>query len=190
MYSKFNFFFPMLILFGFGTAESESQTVYTKNSGTITFFSTAPIEDIKASNISFASYIDIEKGTVSFTVPITGFIFKKSLMQQHFNEQYMESEKFPSAFFEGKFDKSRFSLPMTGKKVKTRVIGNLTIKGITRKINEEIELIISDGRISGICKFNVKLTDYDIKIPRMFVKNIAEVIEVTIDVIYKKNYVE
>ena len=164
-----------------------AQSKYAGSTGTISFFSSAPVEDIRAATDNFISEMDLDKGTISFIVPIEGFVFKKKLMQQHFNDQYMESDKFPSAFFEGSLEQ----IPSRGtgqeSQFKTTVKGSITIKGVTRPLREAVILGWSGDDIVATCKFNVRLEDFGIKIPRILIRNIAEVVKVTIDVKYEKS---
>ena len=185
-----NSLFPILlttIILQINKNELTAQSKYSASTGTISFFSSAPIEDIRAATNSFSSEMDLDKGTLSFIVPIEGFIFKKKLMQKHFNEQYMESDKFPSAFFEGRFEQTPSGGSSQASQFETRVKGDITIKGVTRPLVEEVILRWSRDDIVATCKFNVRLEDFGIKIPRMLIRNIAEVVEVTIDVKYKKS---
>jgi hypothetical protein len=107
-------------------------------------------------------------------------------MRQHFNEQYMESEKYPSAFFTGKFEKIPLALPVEGSILKTRVKGMITIKGRNQELNEEVSFSYNGNELAGTCKFKLRVADFDIKIPRIFIQNIAEVVEVTINANYKR----
>src|SRR5690606_36927900 len=75
---------------------------YQYTESEVTFFSSAPMEDIKATNKRATSLFDAATGSIAFVVPINGFQFRKSLMQQHLNENYLESDKYPNASFEGK----------------------------------------------------------------------------------------
>ena len=108
---------------------------------------------------------------------IKGFQFEKSLMQKHFNEQYLETDKYPEARFEGSFNES--PVEVTG----SRTIpfrGRLTLHGVTRSVSGEAKLTRKANLIQGESIIKIKLEDYKIKIPRMVIRNIAEVVEVTI----------
>ena len=78
--------------------------IFLTRSGNIEFFSTTPIEDFRAVNKQVSCVLNVETGEVAFQAPIRGFMFKNALMQEHFNENYMESDKFPKAVFRGKID--------------------------------------------------------------------------------------
>lgn len=167
-----------------GMLTSNAQPVYTADSAKISFYSYAPIEEITATSLKAESSLNMNDGTVSTRVSISSFLFKKQLMQKHFNEQYMESEKFPYASFGGKLSDEITHLPDYPQVLKTRIQGELTIKGVTQKLDEEVTLTRKNGGIKALCTFKVKLSDYNIKIPRMLIKNIAEEVDVNLEFTY------
>lgn len=152
-------------------------------SSSILFFSEAPVEDIKANNPDGKSAFDISNGEVVFSIPIKSFEFEKSLMQEHFNENYLESDKYPSATFRGKI--SNFDTTNVTKQHATAK-GVMTIHGVKQDISVEGELLLKDEEVEINAKFPIRLEDYKIKIPKVVFYNIAEVIEVTIKFHYEK----
>jgi polyisoprenoid-binding protein YceI len=162
-----------------------SQKYMTRN-GHIRFFSSAPLEDIEAHNKQVNAALDTESGDFVFRVLIRSFEFEKALMQEHFNENYLESHKFPNASFQGKVTNlSEIDFTKDGAYEAT-VEGKLTIHGVTNDIVEKGTFTVKDGVIEGFSKFDVKVADYDIKIPSAVTDNIAESIEVTVDVKLEK----
>ena len=160
----------------------QEKSVYVSKDAKASFFSSAPLEDIEALNGNVSAAMNIKTGEVFFRVPIKDFEFEKSLMQKHFNDQYMESDKYPEANFTGKL------LGWTGNvsgKTELDVEGELSIHGVTRSIREKVELSPQGPGFRGVCSFEVRLKDHNIKVPRMVVKNIAEVVSVTIDAEFK-----
>lgn len=159
-----------------GTAQK-----YVAEKSSITFFSDALIEDIKATNTKGASILNTQNSDLVFSVPIREFQFDKKLMQEHFNEKYMESDKYPKATFSGKllsFDASQKS----NQSVKAK--GKLTIHGVTKEV--EIDgTALSEDKIRLTSKFMIRLADYKVEIPQLMFQNIAEEVEVTIEFIYK-----
>ncbi|MBE0638074.1 MAG: YceI family protein [Bacteroidales bacterium] len=158
-----------------------SQKYMTKN-GHIRFFSSTPVEDIEAHNRQVNAALDLQTGDFVFRVLIKSFEFEKALMQEHFNENYLESHNFPNASFQGKVTNLAdldFSKDGT---YDANVEGKLTIHGVTKDIAEKGTFTVKGGVIQGFSKFNVKVADYEIKIPGAVVNNIAESIEVTVDV--------
>jgi polyisoprenoid-binding protein YceI len=158
---------------------------YFTKTGKISFFSHTPMEDIDATNNQVTSFIDIESGEIVFAVLMKSFKFNKALMEEHFNENYVESDKYPKATFEGKildYDKSRFE-----KKEPYEVIiqGKLTIHGETKEIEENAILTMEKGKLAGNAKISIDLYDYKIDIPKVVKENIAESVEITIEMVYE-----
>lgn len=154
---------------------------YISRKSMVSFFSEAPLENIKADNSSASSVLDLETGEIVFSVPIRGFKFPKSLMQKHFNENYMESEIYPKSTFKG---------IISGYNVKdghydASAAGELAIHGVTRKVQVTGEMNVNQNELTLSATFPVALEDYDIKIPTILFSNIAENIDVTIEFIYK-----
>ena len=151
----------------------------TRN-GYIKFYSHAPIEDIKAENEQVAAILNGDDGSLTFALLIKSFEFKKALMQEHFNENYLESDEFPKALFKGNI--LNFSKDMVQKngEHKVMVSGKLTIHGQTRDIRAQATLKVKGNQIIGTTKFIVKPEDYHIRIPNAVRNNIAKEIEVTV----------
>src|SRR5512139_1023817 len=123
-----------LLIFFLGLILSASAQKYITKNGYIGFFSHTPVEDIKADNNQAASVLDIATGDVVFQVLIKSFHFEKALMEEHFNENYMDSEKFPRSVFKGKiagFTPAAYSKPG---KYDITVEGELTIRDVTQKV--------------------------------------------------------
>jgi len=162
-----------------------AQSYFTKN-GRISFFSSAPLEDIKADNNQVISIINASTGDVQFSLLNNAFHFKKSVMEVHFNDSYMESAKYPKSSFKGKIDDlSKVNFTVDGS-YPIVVSGDLTIHGITNKVSANGTITISAGVITGTSKFKVKLADYKISIPKVVKDNIAEVVEVDVSCVYTK----
>lgn len=156
---------------------------YKSVSGEAGFFSSAPLEDIKAQNKTATGLFDSETGSVAFVVPIKGFRFRKSLMQEHFNENFMESDKYPQGTFEGKI--SGYDLNTSGEQDAVAE-GKMTIHGVTQNVRIPGKFRNENNRITMEAVFPVKLEDYDISIPRVLFMNIAEEVEVTVRFIFEK----
>ena len=155
---------------------------YVTKTGKVSFFSTSPMENIEAHNKQVNAALDASTGDFVFKILIKSFEFEKALMQEHFNENYMESDKFPNSTFQGKIT-NLGSVDFTKNgEYDAEVSGKLTIHGITKDVTEKGKFVVKDGNVQGLAKFSVRLADYDIKIPKAVVNNIAEVIEITVDV--------
>jgi hypothetical protein len=175
-FKTFLFLLSISFLTGF---ESFSQSRYQTTKAEISFFAKAPVSDISATTNSVIASYDAVTNRVKAEVMIVSFDFPRTLMKQHFNNRYMESEKFPSAIFEGVLDKPlTLSLSATNK---TQASGNLTIHGVTARRTIPITVVVSNvGLISITGKFTVPLRDHNIEIPTLFFKEITESIDVSI----------
>jgi polyisoprenoid-binding protein YceI len=155
----------------------------TKN-GYIGFFSSTPIEDIKADNNQVASVIDISTGEVVFQVLIKSFKFEKALMEEHFNENYLESEKYPKSTFKGKITNLTavdFNKPG---KYDVTVEGDLNIHDVTNKVSVKGSINVVSGGIDANSKFIIVPEEYKINIPGVVRNSIAKTIEVTVAMKY------
>ena len=155
---------------------------YIAEKSKITFFSDAAVEDITASNAASASILNSETGEIAFSIPNKEFIFSKSLMQEHFNEKYMETEKFPKSTFQGKI--TGFDMKGSGAQP-AKATGKLTIHGVTKDIDVPGTVEVKGNTVILISKFIIKLEDYSIARPQLLWQNLAEEVEVSIDFTFK-----
>ena len=173
----------IFVLIGFSSLLS-GQTVITAEKGTITFFSEAPLEDIKAENRDVKAALNIDNGEILVRLFIRDFSFRKARMQEHFNEKYMNSANYPKSAFEGKI------LDFTYEEIKETdafpIKGKLTIKGENRDIQTSTIVSQRDDQLVFEAEFPVKLEDYDVKIPRIMMKNIAEIVEVKVRLVFPR----
>jgi len=173
----------LLLAILFLVIEASAQKYLTKT-GYIGFYSRTPIEDIKADNNQVASVLDISTGEIVFQVLIKSFHFEKTLMEEHFNENYMESEKFPKSTFSGKI-LNLSSVDFTkGGKYDVTVEGDLNIHNVTNKITAKGVIEIITGGINATSRFNIVPEEYKITIPGIVRENIGRNLEVTV----KMNY--
>ena len=163
-------------------ALSAQSQKYVLTEGVITFFSEATLENIRAKNTKVSSVFNITTSEIAFSVPINQFQFEKKLMQQHFNEKYMESEKFPRSTFSGRLE--GFQLSLVGVQ-RVRVVGKLSIHGVTQSVEIPGTVEVKSDNLSMHSVFKIKLIDYKIKIPQLLWQNIAEEVEVTVSFTYK-----
>jgi hypothetical protein len=150
--------------------------------GFVKFFSDAAIEDITATNEKATALFDAGSGSIAFVVPINQFVFAKSLMQEHFNEKYLESDRYPKSTFQGRI--VGFN-PETQTQQTVSAQGKLTIHGVTRDIDVPGQIIRSDKGLTMSSKFMVELKDYKVEIPRLMWQNIAERVEVTLEFTFR-----
>tara|TARA_B100000886_G_scaffold310707_1_gene245608 strand:- start:1024 stop:1563 length:540 start_codon:yes stop_codon:yes gene_type:complete len=164
-----------------------AQQFYT-NKGKISFFSEAPLEDISAVNENVSAIIDSQTGGFAFRVKIVDFTFPNSLMQEHFNESYLESEKYPLSTFTGVID--NFSDLDLSNEQKLMVNGSLSMHGISKYAQMKVSAQMINDELHISSAFNVTLEDYDIDIPKIMMYKIAEIITVTVEIKLNKRYNE
>ncbi|WP_225443933.1 YceI family protein [Echinicola arenosa] len=150
----------------------------------LSFFSNAPLEDIKANNKEAIGVFNAATGDIALVVQIRGFQFAKSLMQEHFNENFMESEEFPRATFEGKVKK--FDMEKSGSQ-NVDVSGDMTIHGVKKPMDISGRFEVRNGIVFMDAVFPIRLEDHDIEIPQILFKKIAEEVEVTVHFELKKD---
>ncbi len=146
----------------------------------VKFFSSAPLEDIEAENKKALGALDLSNGNIAVTMKMTSFEFDKSLMKEHFNENYVESEKYPNAVFKGRIEGFSNGMVTNIKdQLKINVKGSLEIHGITREVVLPVTLSKKEGTLLADAVFMIRLEDYKIDIPQVVFMNIAEEVEVT-----------
>lgn len=178
--SKLKPFGLFLVLSLMSIAGYSQDTYFTRN-GYIKFFSHTPVEDILGQNYKVSSVLDTKTGKIEFAALIRAFEFEKKLMEEHFNENYLESVKFPKATFKGdiqNFDKAK--LMASKGKQKVTVVGDLTIHGITKRVTVPGTIEVKEGKLEIASVFKVKPEDYNIKIPGAVRDKIAQELDVTV----------
>jgi hypothetical protein len=171
--------FSTVTLFLF-TIAAAAQKNYTKN-GSISFFSSTKMEDIKADNNQVLCVLNTQNGDLQFSLLNKGFHFAKALMEEHFNENYIESSKFPKSTFKGTVaDISKVNFNKDGVYT-VNVKGDLTMHGITKNITAPGTITVKGAKVNAASKFTVKLAEYKIAVPGAVKNNIAETIEITVN---------
>lgn len=157
---------------------SAQEKFFTK-SGKISFYSKAPLENIEAHNRSVTCILDAKTGNMQFAVLMRGFQFAKALMQEHFNENYLETSKYPKAEFKGQvINNSEINYAQDGT-YNAKVKGKLTIHGETKDVETDGKVTVKNGKLITESDFNVQLTDYKIKNDKL--NNISNTIKVSVD---------
>jgi len=149
----------------------------------ISFFSSTPMEDILGESNEAVTILNTETGEIAFQALMTTFHFKRALMEEHFNENYMESTKFPKTKFNGKiegYNKTMLSVPIAD----IKVTGILSVHGVEKTITVPAKLGLENGKLVGTTKFNVIPEDYGINIPSLVRDKIGKQMEITV----KANY--
>ena len=154
----------------------EQENRYIIQNSKIEFYSYALLEDIQAVNTESVGAIDIESGEFIIKIPVNSFEFPNKLMQKHFNDSYLETDIYPECIFRGKLNENSAS-------------GEITLHGVTKKIEIPISKTINEENIIISTDFKILLKDHKIKIPRLLFQNIAEEIEIKVSsefIKYKK----
>jgi polyisoprenoid-binding protein YceI len=156
--------------------------LYKSKSSKISFFSKTPVENISAVNTTSQSAIDTKQKSVLVMVKVIAFKFEKPLMEEHFNEKYLETDKFPDAKFKGKII-SVIDFTKDGI-YNIKAEGTFTMHGVEKPQTFEGTLEIKKGEMILHCKFAVKLADYNIEVPAVVTAKIAETIDVDVNFTY------
>lgn len=172
---KFQLIFLSLL---FSFALSAQSPMITRD-GTTSFFSHSPIEDIEAINEKTTAAIDFADGNVVVKMLIKHFTFENALMQEHFNENYMESEKFPSAIFKGKLVSDKTIDPSEDGTYEVTIKGELTLHGVSQPMESNATITVAGDKVTATTAFIARPAEFGIEIPSVVVKNIAEEIKVS-----------
>ncbi|MEE2953550.1 MAG: YceI family protein [Bacteroidota bacterium] len=179
---KFNF----LIIFVFVSQFLFSQDRFITRNGIVSFSSEAPLEKIEAINNKVSCVLDFKTGEIVFQIYMISFNFDKALMQEHFNEKYVESEIYPKSIFKGKIQNWESVNKKQGEKYNVKASGIIEIHGIKKEIGADgtLELINKEVHIQS--DFFIRVSDFNIKVPRIVRNNIAKEVIINVDVTLNK----
>lgn len=170
--------FLLLCLVLMGSAFSQGK--FFTRTGQISFSSKGILETIKAQNKSVTCVLDAQTGQIQFSVLMRGFEFKKALMQEHFNENYVESDKYPTAEFKGQISGPLPDLSIDGT-YPVIVKGKMTIHGITHELTTDGTFTVHQGNIKANAAFNILLSDYKIRIPSIVKNNLSNTVNIAVN---------
>lgn len=173
-------FFLILLVTSVGVF---AQGKFIAKNAYISFYSSTPLEDILGESNEVVTILDSENGEVVFQALMTTFHFKRALMEEHFNENYIESVKFPKTKFKGKiegFTKDMLKAPVAN----IKITGQLSVHGVEKTITVPGTLGLENGKLVASSKFKVTPEDYGITIPSLVREKIGKEMEVTV----KANY--
>ena len=166
---------------------ASAQSKYFTRNGKVYFNATTSSspEKIDATNEKASSILDASNGQLEFAVLMKAFMFEKALMEEHFNENYVESDKFPKATFKGNIkNMNEVTLTKDGTYQAT-ISGKLTIHGITKDVQATGTFIVKGNTITAKSEFKVTLADFGIEIPSLVSDKVAKVASITIQVNYE-----
>jgi hypothetical protein len=159
-----------------------SQSKYFTKSGSINFDASGPMEDIKAENKKATFVLDAKSGAIELAVLLKAFEFERALMQEHFNENYVESDQYPKSTYKGKITNfSTVDLSHDGS-YPVQITGQLTIHGVTKSLPASGTLVVKGGKVSGTASFTITLADFNIEIPAVVKDKISKTVNIHIAV--------
>lgn len=173
-------YISITLLIAIASLPAAAQQYLSRNTQ-IHFFSDAPMEKIEATNPKGVTIINVANATIQSSVLMKGFQFRKALMQQHFNETYIESDKYPKASFTGKVVNTAMQLTISGNYT-WQIEGELTMHGKTNPIETKALVQIDGAIIKMSCSFNILLSDYAIAIPSLVKDNVSNRVKVDITI--------
>jgi hypothetical protein len=171
--------FLTLVLCG-AVSAATAQKYFTRD-GRINFVASTPLETIDATSKAASAVIDAASGALEFSVLVKGFIFEKALMQEHFNENYIESDKFPKASFKGRIQDSGTIKWSADGSYPVKVKGTLSVHGVDKERELDALITVKGGKITASSTFEVATADHDIKIPSVVQDKIAKVVRVSVE---------
>jgi len=168
--------FTLLIVLSCFQVYSQTDGKIKTRQGQVSFFSYTSVENIEATNNQVLSGIDLSNGEIAVSMLMKAFIFKKALMEEHFNESYVESDIYPKSQFQGTIK----DFDPTSDEVQTRIVqGTFNFHGVQKELEIKVKIDQSTGTCVVSGDFDVEISDYDIKVPPLLVPNIAKTIKIT-----------
>ncbi|MEL4456405.1 YceI family protein [Lutimonas vermicola] len=172
----------IVLAFLFFVQTSMAQDKYFTKEGYVSFFSHTIVEDIKADNQQVLSIVDTTTGDIAIQLLMRSFQFKKALMQEHFNENYVESYKYPKATFKGVILNLN---ELVEGDFETEIKGILLVHGREKEVSTMVKVTKKNEMLILTGHFMVEVADFDIKIPSIVANNIAKTIEVSFELKHK-----
>jgi len=174
----------LLAVIGYCYSANAQDRLLSRN-GSISFYSKTPLEEIKANTQTAVSVLVKKTGQIEFSVLIKSFTFEKALMQEHFNEDYLESDKFPKSTFKGQIDDpGNVSFDKDGKYT-VSVTGELTMRGQSRTVTTPVTFSIMKGVALADAQFDIALSDYKIEIPSLVKDKISKTVKISVRIKYE-----
>ncbi|WP_375417722.1 YceI family protein [uncultured Hymenobacter sp.] len=177
------FLLPLAVLLALAAHASQAQTLFLTRHAQLSFFSKTPLEDISARSTSAVSAIDLKSRSIYFKVDNTSFAFPQKLMQEHFNENYIESSKYPVSEFRGQL--ATEIDPTVDGTYPVLVSGKLKLHGVEKAYQQQGTVTVKDHKVLVAATFPVLLKDHNIDIPNIVIAKIAEQVQVTVSAEYE-----
>ena len=174
--------FACIVLLSFSFISNAQ--LFSTRSASVSFYSSTALEDIKAKSSDVESKLMSTTGQLSLMLLVKSFRFENEMMEEHFNESYLESDKFPKADFKGVITNIATVNFQRDGVYPVTVQGNLTIHGITRALTTSGNIVIKNGKPTAKSSFPIKVRDYNIS-GKIIGKELAESIAITVDCRYE-----
>jgi len=156
--------------------------VFSTSTGNVNFISKTKFEEFQATNKQVSAAISAEKGVLQFKVPVNSFQFEKDLMQQHFQENYMESATYPNSTFKGKINSEKGKVNFaTDGSYKVVVDGALEMHGVSKDISVPGTITVKGGKVTLAADFTILCSDYNVKIPKNNMNQVSNSIDITVN---------
>ncbi len=165
------------------TVGAFGQGKFISKNAFISFYSSTPMEDILGECNEAVTILDSKNGEIVFQGIMTTFHFKRALMEEHFNENYMESSKFPKTKFKGKIEGFKKEM-LTSPVANIKITGVLNVHGVDKTITVPGTIGLQDGKLVGTSKFKVAPEDFGIVIPSLVRDKIGKEMEITVKATY------
>lgn len=174
-----------LLAFSMISIAGMAQGIYMTRTGQVSFYSETPVENIEGINNEVTSMVNTDTGEIVFAILVKGFHFEKALMEEHFNENYMESGKIPKSTFQGKITNlSEINFKKEGS-YPANVEGDLTIHGVKKHVSSTGTIQVKKEGIDVQSSFDIKLNDFEIEIPSLVADKIAKQVTIKVNCAYK-----
>lgn len=164
---------------------ASAQTKYFTRNGRVFFNASSPLEKIEAINDKSTSVIDLSTGQIEFGVLLKAFLFERALMQEHFNENYVESDKYPKATFKGTIANASSIDKSKDGTYPVKVSGKLTLHGVTKDVETMATFTVKNGTLSASTDFKIEAADYNIEIPGLVKDKVAKTISINVQSNYE-----
>jgi polyisoprenoid-binding protein YceI len=175
-------FFSIMMLFI--TEATKAQNLLFTKTGHIYFMSHTDAIDVDGNNNQVTSFLNTSTGEIVFQLLIKSFKFTLATAEEHFNETYMESDKYPKASFKGVATNLENIDITTNGTYNTIVKGDMNIHGVSRSMEQAGTITVKDGKIFATSTFKISIDDYGIKVPKIVEDRVAKVVDVKVNLEY------
>ena len=172
----------IVLIFSFFLFSAYSQDRYATRNGLVSFYSETSLESIKAVNNQVSCVFDIKTGDIVFQIKMVGFHFKRALMEEHFNEKYIDSEEYPKSTFIGRIHDWSPAFLDRSNTLDVSALGIIEIHGIKKEINAEGRIRFKQETIDISSEFVLTIADFNIDIPNLVKDKIAKKVQINVDV--------